>query len=319
MSTLVYIDHKGGHFKKAALEAINYATKCGGDVTAVVLGEANSDAVAALGAYGANKVMFANNSVFNQLDAQLFSKAIVEAAQAINATTIVFSFNNNAKAIAPRVAARLQAGIATGIIGAPDTSNGFSVATNVFSGKAIAHIGFNTAVKVLCITPNSFAVTETGGTAEVVNFSPAATERKITVTAVTESTGRVPLPEAELVVSGGRGLKGPENWGILEDLGKAFGAEMACSRPVADSHWRPHHEHVGQTGGTIRPNLYVAVGISGAIQHLAGVNGSKTIVVINKDPEAPFFKAADYGVCADAFEVLPAFTAAVNRFKASQA
>jgi electron transfer flavoprotein alpha subunit len=319
MSTLVYLDHKGGNFKKAAFEALGYATKCGGDVTAIVLGDANADSVAALGKYGATKVLFANNEAFNNLDAQLYTKAIVEAAQQVGATNIIFSFNNTARAVAPRVAARLQAGIATGVIGFPNTENGFVVATNVFSGKAMAHINIKTSYKVISITPNSFPVQETGGTAEVVAFVPSNLERKINVISVSESTGRVPLPEAELVVSGGRGLKGPENWGILEDLASAFGAEMACSRPVADSHWRPHHEHVGQTGGTIRPNLYVAVGISGAIQHLAGVNGSKTIVVINKDPEAPFFKAGDYGICADAFDVLPVFTESVKKFKASLA
>jgi electron transfer flavoprotein alpha subunit len=319
MSTLVYVDHKNGNFKKAAFEAITYATHCGGDVHVIVLGNVPQDALAALGNYGAAKVHHANNDAFNTLDAQLYTKAIIEAAQQIGAKNIVFSYNTNARAIAPRVAARMQAGIATGIVGLPNTSNGFVVATNVFSGKAKAHVNITSDVKVLGITPNSFAPNEVGGTAAVEAFNPTSTERKINVISTSEASGRVPLPEAELVVSGGRGLKGPENWGLIEDLGTAFGAELACSRPVADSHWRPHHEHVGQTGGTIRPNLYVAVGISGAIQHLAGVNGSKCIVVINKDPEAPFFKAGDYGICGDAFEVLPKLTEAVKKFKATMA
>jgi electron transfer flavoprotein alpha subunit len=221
--------------------------------------------------------------------------------------------------VAPRVAANMQAGMVSGATSFPDTTNGFVIKKTVFSGKAFAYVNITSANKVIAISPNSNAITNTDAVAIVEKFSANVGTRKITVKELTQATGKVPLPEAELVVSAGRGLKGPENWGIVEDLATAFGAELACSRPVADSHWRPHNEHVGQTGGTIKPNLYVAIGISGAIQHLAGVNSSKTIVVINKDPEAPFFKAADYGVCADAFEVLPKFTAAVKKFKASQA
>jgi electron transfer flavoprotein alpha subunit len=263
--------------------------------------------------------MHANNVQLNNLDSQAYCKAIIAAANMASADCVVFSNNNTAKAVAPRVAAGLQAGLVSGAVALPNTSNGFLVKKSVFSGKAFCDVQINTSKKVICITPNSFPVTEKVTTASIENFEPNIGSNRITVTAVNQSTGRVPLPEAELVVSGGRGLKGPEHWGILEDLAKSLGAEMACSRPVADSHWRPHHEHVGQTGGTIRPNLYIAVGISGAIQHLAGVNGSKTIVVINKDSEAPFFKAADYGVCADAFEVLPKLTEAVNKYKASLA
>jgi electron transfer flavoprotein alpha subunit len=319
MKVLVYIDHVNGNFKKAAGEAINYATKCGNEVTALVLGTADSVALASLGNYGATKVMHDSNESFNNLDGQLYTQAITQAAKACGANTIIFVNNNNAKAIAPRVAANMQAGMVSGAIGFPDTSNGFVVKKTVFSGKAFAYVNITSANKVIAISPNSNAITSTDTLATVENFSANIGTRKITVKELTQATGKVPLPEAELVVSAGRGLKGPENWGIVEDLAAAFGAELACSRPVADSHWRPHNEHVGQTGGTIKPNLYVAVGISGAIQHLAGVNSSKTIVVINKDPEAPFFKAADYGVCADAFEVLPKFTEAVKRFKASQA
>jgi electron transfer flavoprotein alpha subunit len=319
MKVLVYIDHVNGNFKKAAGEAINYATKCGNEVTALVLGTADSVALASLGNYGATKVMHDSNESFNNLDGQLYTQAITQAAKACGANTIIFVNNNNAKAIAPRVAANMQAGMVSGAIGFPDTSNGFVVKKTVFSGKAFAYVNITSANKVIAISPNSNAISSTDTLATVENFSANIGTRKITVKELTQATGKVPLPEAELVVSAGRGLKGPENWGIVEDLAAAFGAELACSRPVADSHWRPHNEHVGQTGGTIKPNLYVAVGISGAIQHLAGVNSSKTIVVINKDPEAPFFKAADYGVCADAFEVLPKFTEAVKRFKASQA
>lgn len=197
---------------------------------------------------------------------------------------------------------------------------GFVVKKSVFSGKAFAHVNIQSAIKVISLTPNSTGIQADGSSATIENVSIEFNNRDfaVNVVSVSKVSGIVPLSEAELVVSGGRGLKGPENWGILEALANELGATMACSRPVADSHWRPHHEHVGQTGGTIRPNLYVAVGISGAIQHLAGVNSSKTIVVINKDPEAPFFKAADYGILGDAFEILPRLTESVKKFKAAQ-
>jgi electron transfer flavoprotein alpha subunit len=319
MKVLVYIDHKNGAFKKAAGEAIHYASKISNDVTVLALGSADENKLTVLGNFGASKVLLDTNAVFTDLDSQLYTKAIVQAAEQIQADVIVFSNNNTAKAVAPRVAAKLNAGMVSNALSYPDTSNGFVIKKSVFSGKAFAFININTAKKVIAISPNSNPVQITDALATVETFSATNTERKITIKEVTTASGKIPLPEAELVVSGGRGLKGPENWGIVEDLATAIGAELACSRPVADSHWRPHNEHVGQTGGTIKPNLYIAIGISGAIQHLAGVNASKTIVVINKDPEAPFFKAADYGVCADAFEVLPKFTEAVKKFKANQA
>jgi electron transfer flavoprotein alpha subunit len=196
----------------------------------------------------------------------------------------------------------------------PDTTSGFVVRKNVFSGKAFANVSINSPIKVIALNPNSYAVKEGEGSAEIAALTAAAAP-KVKVVSTTQASGQVPLTEAELVVSGGRGLKGPENWGMIEDLAKALGAATACSRPVADAHWRPHNEHVGQTGIAIAPNLYIAIGISGAIQHLAGVNRSKVIVVINKDPEAPFFKAADYGIVGDAFEVVPKMTEAVKKLK----
>ncbi len=321
MNTLVYIDNSEGNFKKAALEAIFYAKQFSSKITAIVLGAASTETLAALGNYGATEVLHASDAIFTNLDGQAYTKQIVAAAKQINADAVVLSNNNTAKTIAPRIAAALQAGLVAGAVSLPDTTAGFIVKKSVFAGKAFANVQINTAVKVIAISPNSFKPEAIGGVATVTNMESvvSASDIKIAVTNVNKTSGKVPLPEAELVVSGGRGLKGPENWGILEDLATALGAETACSRPVADSHWRPHNEHVGQTGGTIRPNLYVAIGISGAIQHLAGVNASKTIVVINKDPEAPFFKAADYGICADAFDVLPRFTEAVKKFRASQA
>jgi electron transfer flavoprotein alpha subunit len=203
----------------------------------------------------------------------------------------------------------------SGAIALPDTSNGFVVKKNVFSGKAFANIAVNTAVKIIALSPNAFTITTSDGSAEVAAFTATIDAPKITVTSVNKIIGEVPLSEAELVISGGRGLKGPENWGLVTDLAKLLGAATACSRAVADVHWRPHHEHVGQTGLAIAPNLYFAIGISGAIQHLAGVNRSKVIVVINKDPEAPFFKAADYGIVGDAFEVMPKIIDAVRKLK----
>jgi electron transfer flavoprotein alpha subunit len=315
---LVFAESNAGNFKKATFEAIQYASKIDTQVCALVLGEASN--LEALGNYGATKVIHVADSRLNNLESQAYTTAICEVMNQVGANIVVFSNNNTAKAVAPRVAARLKAGLVSGAISLPDTSNGFVVKKGVFAGKAFALVNIKSDKKIIAITPNSFGVSKTDAHAEVelksIDFP--ASDFSIKVEAVNKVTGIVPLSEAELVVSGGRGLKGPENWGILEELGASIGATLACSRPVADSHWRPHHEHVGQTGGTIRPNLYIAVGISGAIQHLAGVNSSKTIVVINKDPEAPFFKAADYGVLGDAFEVLPKLTQAIKKFKSSQ-
>lgn len=321
MSVIVFVDHTQGNFKKHAFEAVNYAAKTaekiGGTVTAVVLGNVSNDTAATLGNYGASKVLVAADAKFDALNAKAYSKAIIAAVEQTGAQVVIFSSNVIGKTVAPIVAAKLKAGYVSGAVDYPTTDNGFAVKKAVFSGKAFAYVAIKSDKKVISLTPNTFAVTENGGTAAVEALNANVTDADFGVTVVSTDvvTGEVPLSEAELVVSGGRGLKGPENWGILEDLAKSLGASLACSRPVADSHWRPHHEHVGQTGGTIRPNLYIAVGISGAIQHLAGVNSSKCIVVINKDPEAPFFKAADYGIVGDAFEVVPALTAAVKKLK----
>jgi electron transfer flavoprotein alpha subunit len=227
----------------------------------------------------------------------------------------VFSNNVDGKSIAPRLSARLKAGLVSGAVALPDTSKGFVVKKNVFSGKAFANVSLNTDVKIIALNPNAYQTIAGEGTAEVVNADVAVDAPKVKVTAVNKVSGEVPLTEAEIVVSAGRGLKGPENWGMVEDLAHALHAATACSRPVADAHWRPHNEHVGQTGTAIAPTLYSAIGISGAIQHLAGVNRSKVIVVINKDPEAPFFKAADYGIVGDAFEIVPKMTEAVKKIK----
>jgi electron transfer flavoprotein alpha subunit len=228
---------------------------------------------------------------------------------------IVFSHSLSGKSIAPIVSAQLKAGLVTGVVGLPDTGNGFVVKRAVFSGKAFSHVRIETPIKLISVNPNSYKVNTGGSPATVETLSLPTSAPRVLVTKRQKSSNELLLTEAETVVSAGRGLKGPENWGMIEELAKVMGAATACSRPVADAHWRPHNEHVGQTGVAIAPTLYVAIGISGAIQHLAGVNRSKVIVVINKDPEAPFFKAADYGIVGDAFDVVPAFTAAVKKLK----
>jgi electron transfer flavoprotein alpha subunit len=240
---------------------------------------------------------------------------IASVASTEQCDVIVFSHSLSGKSIAPIVSAQLKAGLVTGVVGLPDTGNGFVVKRAVFSGKAFSHVRIETPIKLISVNPNSYKVNTGGSPATVETLSLPTAAPRVLVTKRQKSSNELLLTEAETVVSAGRGLKGPENWGMIEELAKVMGAATACSRPVADAHWRPHNEHVGQTGVAIAPTLYVAIGISGAIQHLAGVNRSKVIVVINKDPEAPFFKAADYGIVGDAFDVVPAFTAAVKKLK----
>ena len=318
MPVLVFLDQSEGHIKKSSFEAACYAAKIaqqlGTSAEAIILGTVNDD-LSSLGKYGLQKIHTVQNESLNHMDAQVFAKIIAAAATSIDAKVIVFSNNFNGKAIAPRLSVRLKAGLVSGAVALPDLSNGFTVKKNVFSGKAFANVSINTDVKIISLNANSYPVTTADATVEIVEFNTIVDTAKVQVTATDKVVGEVPLSEAEIVISGGRGLKGPENWGLVTDLAKLLGAATACSRPVADIHWRPHHEHVGQTGLAIAPNLYFAIGISGAIQHLAGVNRSKVIVVINKDPEAPFFKAADYGIIGDAFEVMPKIIEAVRKLK----
>lgn len=318
MSVLIFVDQLDGHIKKAAHEALSYGAKIaeqtGVPAEAVVLGSSNED-LASLGQHGVKKVHHVQAEGLNQFDSQVFTKVLVQVAEQTGATVIVFSNNSSGKALAPRVAVRLKAGLVTGATALPDTSNGFVVRKNVFSGKAIANVAIKSGIKVISLNVNAFTVSQGQGTAEVVPFHATVETAKTKVTGTTKTSGKVALTEADVVVSAGRGLKGPENWGMVEELADTLGAALACSRPVADAHWRPHNEHVGQTGIAVAPNLYIAIGISGAIQHLAGVNRSKTIVVINKDAEAPFFKAADYGIVGDAFDIVPKLTAAVQKLK----
>lgn len=315
---LIFLDQSDGHIKKSSFEIASYGAKLaenlGTAAEGIVLGIVNDD-LAGLGKYGLKKIHTIKNEALNNFDDEVFTHVIAEVAKKSDAKVIVFSNNFNGKAIAPRLSVRLKAGLVSGAVALPDTSNGFVVKKNVFSGKASANVTITTDIKIISLNANAYRVTEGEGVAEVDELSVEIPEAKVKVKEVNKVVGEVPLSEAELIVSGGRGLKGPENWNLVTDLAKALGAATSCSRPVSDSGWRPHHEHVGQTGLTVAPNLYFAIGISGAIQHLAGVNRSKTIVVINKDPEAPFFKAADYGIVGDAFEVVPKITEAVKKLK----
>tara|TARA_B100000683_G_scaffold264578_1_gene294346 strand:- start:1178 stop:2125 length:948 start_codon:yes stop_codon:yes gene_type:complete len=314
MSVIVFVEVKN-KISKAAMEAVYYGSNLG-TVNVVTFGDASEDALRELGQYGAENIWVCRD--LSEANDQALSRLIAAAVEKANAEFVVLAQDQTGKAVGPRIAAKLNAGHISGAIDLPDTSNGFVVKTNVYSGKAIAHVALHSDKKVISILPNSLAPQQNEKSANIEDFNPDLGSNGIVVKELKSQGDGVPLPEAELVVSAGRGLKGPENWGIVEDLANALGATTACSRPVADIGWRPHHEHVGQTGVAIRPNLYVAAGISGAIQHLAGVNGSKVIVVINTDPEAPFFKAADYGIVGDAFEVLPRLTEAVKKFMASQ-
>ncbi|MEK7253103.1 MAG: electron transfer flavoprotein subunit alpha/FixB family protein [Bacteroidota bacterium] len=314
---LVFAETTKGQFKKAAFEAVTFGHKTaqalGSQCVALTLGAVEN--AGQLGKYGAAKVYNVPDERLNGFDSQVFTAVIGQAAQQLGAKVVVVSHTSTGKALVGRLAARLNAGSVAGVKNVPAVDGGFRVSKSVYSGKAIAEYQVNSEVKVLSLMGNEVKPEVVGSDVAVENLTIEVPAPKVKVLEVKRQEGTVPLPEAEIVVSGGRGLKGPENWGVVEDLAAALGATTACSRPVADAGWRPHHEHVGQTGIAIRPNLYVALGISGAIQHLAGVNSSKVIVVINKDAEAPFFKAADYGVVGDALEIAPRLTEAVKKFK----
>ncbi|GAB3275319.1 electron transfer flavoprotein subunit alpha/FixB family protein [Larkinella harenae] len=318
MSVLIFAELDEGALKKSSLEAIYYGSKVaeqtGTTATAIVLGEAQADELAKAGRFGATKVLHASDSKLNAANALAYASVVAEAVNQEGADVIVLAKSSLADSMAARLAGKLKAGLAANVIELPEVSNGFRVKRSIFTGKAFAVTELTAEKKILAIKKNTITPEETDASATVEAFSTGLNESDFTVkvTNVEKATGDVLLPEADLVVSAGRGLKGPENWGIVEDLAKALHAATACSKPVSDLDWRPHHEHVGQTGIKISPNLYIACGISGAIQHLAGVNSSKVIVVINKDPEAPFFKSADYGIVGDVFDVLPRLTKAVK-------
>lgn len=311
MAVLVYINSENG-IGKNAYEVVTYAKKLEEEIIVITTGHMDESSLLRLGEYGAKKILI--DSSFSGKDSQQLTRIIDSAVESTNANTIVFSHDTFAKKIAPRLSVKLKAGLISGAIEIP---NGDKVKVNVFSGKAFGNVKVCSEKRIISVLPNSIQPEKNESNCIIENFNGNAGDTRIKLIDTKKIEGDIPLPEAELVISGGRGLKGPENWNIIEDLAKELGAATACSRPVSDIGWRPHNEHVGQTGIAIRPNLYIAAGISGAIQHLAGVNGSKTIVVINTDSEAPFFRAANYGIIGDAFEVLPKLTESIKKFKAS--
>ena len=324
MSVLIYAENAGGQFKKSIFEAVSYARAIADQnnvqLIALSVGDVSNEELSKLATYGADKIINVPNAKLKNFINQAYASVIAEVAKKAEANIVVLSNSFSGKGLAPRIAVKLGAGLAEGAIALPAQDGGkFKVKKTAFSGKAFAIVELTSANKVISLVPNSFKVTENKKAVAIENFEAEVkpTDLNTVLKEIVRATDKVSLPDAELVVSGGRGLKGPENWGMIEELANLLGAATACSKPVSDAGWRPHSEHVGQTGIAISPNLYIAIGISGAIQHLAGVSSSKVIVVINKDPEAPFFKVADYGIVGDAFEIVPQLIKAVKEFKAS--
>ncbi len=317
MNILVFIESADGKAKKNSLEAIAFAHAMGGSVTALALGSVESSELENLGKYGAQKVLHAADEKLNQGIIQAFTSVLAKAMEDENADVLVLADSSLGTPVAARVAAKVGASLASNVVEVPDTSSGFVVKRSIYTGKAFARVALHNPKKVIGIKKNAAEVKEVGSVVSVTPYSVSLSDSDFAtkITSSEKATGEVLLPEANIVVSGGRGMKGPEHWGALEELAKTLGAATGCSKPVSDMGWRPHHEHVGQTGVKVAPQLYIAIGISGAIQHLAGVNSSKCIVVINKDADAPFFKAADYGIVGDAFEILPKLTEAIKASK----
>ena len=322
MPILVYIENVAGTFKKSAFEVVSYAKAIADasadSLVALSIGEVPTAELLKLGNYGATKILTIGNASLKNFVNQAYASLIAEVARKENASTVVLSNSFSGKGLAPRVAVKLEAALADGVIELPKINgDSWEVSKSVFSSKAIAKEQLTAATRVLALSPNAFEVKEIGGTAEIEAYEPTIqqTDLSTVIQEIVRATDKVSLPEAEIVVSAGRGLKGPENWAMVEELAEVLGAATACSKPVSDAGWRPHEEHVGQTGIAVSPNLYIAIGISGAIQHLAGVSSSKTIVVINSDAEAPFFKVADYGIVGDAFVVVPQLIQALKAYK----
>jgi electron transfer flavoprotein alpha subunit len=323
MPILVYAETWDGKFKKPSFEAMTYAfelAKTTNDtVTAIVVGPVSDDELKRAGEYGCSKVLHANDSRYSTFSPSAYTAVIADCAATENAKTVVFSQTYSGKSVAPRLAAKLKAGLVSGAIALPSSTSPFVVRKKCFSSKGFTDVEVSSDVKIIAVFPNAHHIAANNVSVNIQPVAPAIADSlfDIKVNEVKKTSGKIALTEAEIVVSGGRGLKGPENWGMIEELADVLGAATACSKPVADMGWRPHHEHVGQTGITISPNLYIAIGISGAIQHLAGVSSSKVIVVINPDKEAPFFKIADYGIVGDAFQVVPKLIEAAKQLKSS--
>lgn len=322
MSVLVYTEQIEGKFKKSVFEAVSFARSVAEmqntTVTAIAIGEIADNELKELGKYGAAKILKVTNEELKNFVNQAYAAVIAEAAQSENAEVVVLSNSFSGKGLAPRIAVKLKAALVDGAVELPTIENEkFTIKKTAFSGKAFVTTEIYSKGKVIAVSPNAFGISESAVDPAIENYTPSIKQSDLSavVKEIVRATNKVTLPDAEIVVSGGRGLKGPENWGLVEELAELLGAATACSKPVSDADWRPHSEHVGQTGITISPNLYIAIGISGAIQHLAGVSSSKVIVVINKDPEAPFFKVADYGIVGDAFEIVPKLIEALKAYK----
>ncbi|WP_158859549.1 electron transfer flavoprotein subunit alpha/FixB family protein [Lunatibacter salilacus] len=321
MSVLIYIEHEEGVVKKSSLEAVSYgkslAESLGTEALVVGLGSISPDEWTLVGHAGASKGYHVTDERLNAGIIQAHTAAVSEVFEHSGADVLVLAKSSLGDAVAARLSVKLQAALVSNVVSLPDLAEGFKVKRSIFTGKAFAITAVQTSKKILAIKKNILEIRQDATDIAVEEFTVSLVDRVFAakITGTDKAEGEISLPEADIVVSGGRGMKGPENWGIIEDLAKALGAATGCSKPVSDLNWRPHHEHVGQTGIKVSPSLYVAVGISGAIQHLAGVNASKNILVINKDPEAPFFKAADYGIVGDAFEVLPKLTEAIKAIK----
>ena len=321
MSVLVYTENWEGKFKKLSFELISYANgiarMLGTTVTAVSIGKVEENELKKLGNYGANKIISVTNDQLSTLDNQVYASVISEISVKEDAKIIVIANNNSGKAIAPRLSVRLKAGVGSGVSRLPLNLNPFTVYKRTYSGNAFAHLVIKSDVKILTLAQNSFDIAETENKASIenVNVSVDGSMLKTVVKDVQKQSGKIVLTDADIVVSGGRGMKSPDNWPSLVELASLLGAATACSRPVSDEGWRPHEEHTGQTGKIIAPNLYIAVGISGATQHLAGISSSKYIVAINTDKDAPIFEAAQYGIIGDAMKVLPKLVEAVKELK----
>jgi electron transfer flavoprotein alpha subunit len=319
MSIVIYAESAEGKFKKIAFELASYAKKVaeslGTTVTAVTI---NTDDVSELSKYGVDKVLKINNNKLAVFSAKAYADAIQQAAQKENAKLVILSSTTDSLYLAPLVAVALEAGFASNVVGLPESYSPFQVKRTAFSNKAFNSTEISSDVKIIGLAKNSYGIFETASSLTTEDFNPTVSENDfgIKVESVEKGSGKVSIADADIVVSGGRGLKGPENWGMIEELAEVLGAATACSKPVSDLDWRPHSEHVGQTGKPVASNLYIAVGISGAIQHIAGINSSKVKVVINTDPEAPFFKVADYGIVGDAFDVVPKLIEKLKVFKA---
>lgn len=317
MPILVFVESAEEKIKKTSLEAVAYAHAMGEPVTAIALGSVEKTELESLGKFGAQKVLHARDEKLNQAIIQAYAEVLAKAMQDEGADILVLANSSLGTPVAARVAAKINASLAANVVDLPNTTSGFVVKKSIYTGKAFSFLELKNPKKVIALKKNAAEIKEVGSNVTVTPYTAAVSDASFAVKILSseKATGEVLLPEANIVVSGGRGMKGPEHWGILEELAKTLHAATGCSKPVSDMGWRPHHEHVGQTGVKVAPQLYIAVGISGAIQHLAGVNSSKCIVVINKDAEAPFFKAADYGIVGDAFEIIPKLTEAIKAAK----